>query len=121
MLDTTTSCSMLPTYLQKKSTIYYFFVRSIIHSFFSPLLSFLDKLSFHSGCHFIFIYTHREKMLILRLYLSKIPTYNFHFNSCLNSHFLLSRSGDSFLKSGNSPKKNSHFYLIESGNYKWEF
>ena len=53
----------------------------------------------------------------LRLYLSKIPTYNPHFNSHLNSHFLLSRRG-------NSPKNNSHFYLIDSGNlsgnYKWE-
>ena len=45
----------------------------------------------------------------LRLYLSTIPTYNSHFNSRLNFHFLLSRSG-------NSSKKNSHFYLIRSGN-----
>ena len=58
----------------------------------------------------------------LRSYLS-IPTYNSHFNSRLNSHFLLSRSGNSFFRSGNSflknshfSKKNSHFYLIESGN-----
>ena len=38
----------------------------------------------------------------LGLYLSTIPTYNSRFNSHLNSHFLLSRSGNSFLK-------NSHF------------
>ena len=36
------------------------------------------------------------------LYLSTIPTYNSHFNSRLNSHFLLSSSG-------NFSKKNSHF------------
>ena len=36
------------------------------------------------------------KMCILRSYLSTIPTYNSH----LNSHFLFSRSGNSFLRSG---------------------
>ena len=51
--------------------------------------------------------------LLRRPYFSTIPTYN----SYLNSHFLLN-------KSGNSSKKNYHFYLIEngnlSGNYKWD-
>ena len=32
------------------------------------------------------------RFLNFRSYLSTIPTYNFHFNSHLNSHFLLSRS-----------------------------
>ena len=41
----------------------------------------------------------------LRPYLSTIPTLNSH----LNSHFLLSKSGISFLRSGNFSKKNSHF------------
>ena len=52
----------------------------------------------------------------VRSYLSTIPTYNSHFNSHLNSHFLFSRSGNSFLKNSHFSKKNSHFYLIWSGN-----
>ena len=44
----------------------------------------------------------------LRPYLSTMPTYNFHFYS----HFLLSKSGNSLLRSGNSTST----YLIESGN-----
>ena len=51
----------------------------------------------------------------IKLYLSKIPTYNFHFNSRLNFHFLFSRSGNSFLRSGNSSKKNSHFSKVFFG------
>ena len=58
----------------------------------------------------------RAIVLNLRLYLSKILTYNSHFNSRLNSHFLLSRSGNSFLKNSHFSKTNSHVYLIESGN-----
>ena len=54
----------------------------------------------------------------IRSYLSTIPTYNSH----LNSHFLLSRSGNSFLKNSHFSKKNSHFYLIKvginSGNFR---
>ena len=45
--------------------------------------------------------------LQLRLYLSKIPTYNCHFNS----HFFQlskSRNGNSFLRSGNFSKKNTY-------------
>ena len=42
--------------------------------------------------------------------------YNSHFISHLNSHFLISRSGNSFLKNSHFSKKNFHFYLIESGN-----
>ena len=57
----------------------------------------------------------------IRSYLSIFPTYN--------SHFLLTGSGNSFLENSHFSKKNSHFYLIESGNlsgnlsgnYKWEF
>ena len=45
----------------------------------------------------------------VRPYLSTIPTLNSHINSHSNSYFLLSRSGNSFLK-------NSHFYLIRSRN-----
>ena len=52
----------------------------------------------------------------LMCYLSTIPTYNSHFISHLNSHFLLSRSRNSFLKNSHFLKKNSHFYLIRSGN-----
>ena len=37
----------------------------------------------------------------IRLYFSEIPTCYSHFNSLLNSHFLLSRSENTFLKSGN--------------------
>ena len=48
----------------------------------------------------------------IRFYLSKIPTLNSHFNS----HFQLSRSWNSFLKNSHFSKKNSHLYLIESGN-----
>ena len=64
----------------------------------------------------------------LRSYLSTIPTYDSH----LNYPFLLSRSGNSFLKNSHLSKKNFHFYLIDSwnlsrnlsgnwsGNYIWE-
>ena len=38
-----------------------------------------------------------------------------------NSLFLLSKSGNYFLRSGNWTKNNSHFLQIESGNCKWEF
>ena len=52
----------------------------------------------------------------LWLYLSTIPTYNSHFNSRINSHFLLSRSGNSSKKNSHFWKQNSHFYLIRSEN-----
>ena len=52
----------------------------------------------------------------IRLYLSTIPTYNSHFNSRLNYHFLLSRSGNSSKNNSHFWKKNSLFYLIRSGN-----
>ena len=52
------------------------------------------------------------QMKALRSYLSTIPTCDSHFNSHLNSHFLLSRSGNSFLKIPTSQKRI---------NRKWEF
>ena len=42
--------------------------------------------------------------------LSTIPTLNSYFNSLLNSHFLLSKSGNTFLRNGNFSKKNPIFY-----------
>ena len=71
---------------------------------------------------YIFGYNMRLKMFLLpikwkfRLYLSTIPTYISHFNSHLNYHFLFSRSGNSSKKNSHFWKKNSHFYLIRSGN-----
>ena len=70
-------------------------------------------------CKYVFLYSRHGHFMIyyhhfllklgtflqIMLYLSKIPTYNSHFNS----HFLLSRSGS-------SPKKNSHFYLLASSH-----
>ena len=75
------------------STIYpflYYWIHNCIGSFFSKTFIVL-------GISFLQF----EQFLDWRLYVSKILTHN--------SHFLLSRSG-------NSSKKNSHFYLIESGN-----
>ena len=65
----------------------------------------------------VFAYSTNTKgkvLVCIRLYLSTITTYNSHFNSRLNSFFILSRSG-------NSSKMNSHFYLIRCGKLrKWE-
>ena len=51
-------------------------------------------------------------ILYIRSYLSKIITSNSH----IISHFLLSTSGNFSETETSLQKKNSHFYLIESGN-----
>ena len=50
--------------------------------------------------------------LIHRSYLSTIPTYN--------SHFLLSRSGNSFLKNSHFPKKEFPLLFNKKWEFKWE-
>ena len=73
--------------------------------FFTHIIKYMRKKII--GGHIIFFFYwpgYMEIMYILRshpkkrlwLYLSKISTYNSLFNSHLNSHFLLSRSGNSF-------------------------
>ena len=52
-------------------------------------------------------------------HLSKISTYNYHFNSHLNFHFQLSRSGN-FFKEKFLLGEQFYFCLIESGNLKVE-
>ena len=56
----------------------------------------------------------------IRPYLCTIPTLNSHFNSHLNSLFLLSKSGNSFLRSGNFSKKNFPLLLNKKWEFKWE-
>ena len=54
-------------------------------------------------------------------YLFKIPSYNFHFISRANSHFLLFGENGIFLRIWNFSKNNSHFGLTESGNLNVNF
>ena len=95
-------------------------INSILYLFWIvPLPGIEMKFSgrnFYTGK--IFVWNRRFYFLLCRLrpFLSKIPTYNSLSHPHINSQFLLSRSGNSFLKTSRFSKKKFHLSLRR----KWE-